>query len=121
MTSDRRLVYSTESGQLDKPMQGKRAKRGKEKQKSAPAITNPVKQGVRIRRESKGRGGKTVTVIDGLALDQANLKALLKRLKARLGTGGAIKDANLEIQGEHRETVLQLLEKEGINAKISGG
>jgi len=120
MNNDRRLVYSTEQGALDKPI----AKRGKKKRgPSSPpqAIKNPSKQGVRIRRESKGRGGKNVCVVDGLNLNDAELKALLKKLKGQLGCGGAIKDSNLEIQGDHREKLLSLLEKEGFKAKLSGG
>jgi len=122
MTDDRRLVYSTEQGALDKPMQ----KRGSKKksplrQSNRNTIRNPNKQGVRIRRESKGRGGKTVSIIDGLSLDQPTLKKLLKTLKSQLGTGGAIKDDQLEIQGDHREKLLLLLEKQGHQAKLSGG
>ncbi|ATX81059.1 translation initiation factor 1 (eIF-1/SUI1) [Mariprofundus ferrinatatus] len=122
MNSDRRLVYSTENGPLDKPMRGKKSGRKKmSPQSSSPAITSPGKQGVRIRRESKGRGGKTVSIIDGLALDGSELKVLLKKLKAQLGTGGAVKNGSLEIQGEHREKLMQLLEQEGVKAKLSGG
>jgi len=124
MNDDRRLVYSTEHGQLGKPMQdgnqpGK--KKGRNKPPAAPSISNPAKQGVRIRRESKGRGGKTVSIVDGLPLGESDRKALLKKLKAQLGTGGALKDGALEIQGEHRDKLLQLLEKEGFQAKLSGG
>jgi len=115
-----RLVYSTEHGQLDKPMRGKGKK--KPKQQAQAVITkNPAKQGVRIHREVKGRGGKTVCVIDGLSLSDGELKALLKKLKRQLGTGGAIKNGNLEIQGDHRDKLLQLLEKEGYKAKLAGG
>ena len=122
--SDGRLVYSTEHGQLDKPMREERRpgkKKGRGQSAAAPAIRNPAKQGVRIRRESKGRGGKTVSIIDGLPLQGAELKALLKKLQAGLGSGGAVKDGTLEIQGDHRDRLLQLLEKEGYKAKLSGG
>ena len=123
MSDDRRLVYSTEHGQLGKPMHdGKRGKKkGRKDISNARTIENPGKQAVRIRRESKGRGGKTVSIIDGLPLQGTGLKALLKRLQASLGAGGAIKDGSLEIQGEHRDRLLQLLEKEGYKAKLSGG
>ena len=120
MSDDRRLVYSTEHGSLGRPTQEKdRKKTGRSAQ--APAIKNPAKQGVRIRRESKGRGGKTVCVIDGLELPGEALKALLKRLKGQLGTGGAVKDDSIEIQGDHRDKLLALLAREGIKAKPSGG
>jgi translation initiation factor 1 len=121
MNDDRRLVYSTEHGSLDKPMQGRDRKMGKPATSQAPAIKNPAKQGVRIRRESKGRGGKNVCVIDGLGLPSDALKTLLKRLKAQLGTGGAIKGGCIEIQGDHRDKLLALLDKEGIKAKLAGG
>lgn len=120
MSSDRRVVYSTEQGSLAKPMSG--GKKRKARQSSqAPSIKSPAKQGVRIRRESKGRGGKNVCVIDGLSLADTQLKALLKRLKGQLGSGGAIKNGTIEIQGDHRDKLLMLLEKEGIKAKLAGG
>ncbi len=127
MADSNRLVYSTEHGQIDKygqddkPRHRKSGKKRNQQASHAPAIKNPNKQGVRIRREAKGRGGKTVCVIDGLNLPESELKALLKRLKARLGTGGAIKNNNIEIQGDHREKLLTLLENEGHKAKLAGG
>lgn len=120
MDNDRRVVYSTEKGSLAKPMAGDK-KRKTRQNAQAPSIKNPAKQGVRIRRESKGRGGKNVCVIDGLNLADEPLKALLKKLKGRLGSGGAIKDGCIEIQGDHRDKLLTLLEKEGIKAKLAGG
>ncbi|HXH72943.1 MAG TPA: translation initiation factor [Mariprofundaceae bacterium] len=121
MNDDRRLVYSTEFGSLGKPMGGDKKKKGKSQPPQAPAIKNPAKQGVRIRRESKGRGGKNVCVIDGLALSDDKLRELLKKLKNQLGTGGAVKDGCIEIQGDHRDKLLMLLDKEGIKAKLAGG
>lgn len=123
MSNDRgRLVYSTETGRLDKPMEGKAGKARKNRQPAqAPAIKNPAKQGVRIRRESKGRGGKNVCVIDGLNLPDDKLKEMLKKLKGQLGTGGAVKAGCIEIQGDHRDKLVALLEKEGIKAKLAGG
>jgi translation initiation factor 1 len=119
MSQDRKLVYSTEHGSLEKPMPGKGKKHSA--RQAPPSIRNPAKQGVRIRRESKGRGGKQVCIISGLSLGDAELKTLLKTLKGHLGTGGALKSDELEIQGDHREKILALLEKEGIKAKLSGG
>ncbi|MFQ5344795.1 MAG: translation initiation factor [Mariprofundus sp.] len=123
MGDDRRLVYSTEHGSLDKPMQKKNAGGKKKRRQSpaAPAIKNPSKQGVRIRRESKGRGGKTVSIVDGLGLDDPGLKQLLKKLKSQLGTGGAVKNGMLEIQGDHREKLIELLEKHGYKSRLAGG
>lgn len=124
MADDRVLVYSSEAGMINKSSQpsSKAGQRKKHKKQATPSpIKNPNKQGVRIMRESKGRGGKSVSVITGLNLKADELKALGKTLKAQLGTGGAIKDGNIEIQGEHREKLVQLLDKQGIKAKIAGG
>ncbi len=129
MSGNHRLVYSTEQGQVGKVMEksgnknskGKKRSHNKGSAQNPSPIINPSKQGVRIRRESKGRGGKCVSVIDGLPLDEKGVKALLKKLKGQLGTGGAVKGNVLEIQGDHREKLLQMLEKEGYKAKLAGG
>ena len=76
---------------------------------------------VRVSRESKGRGGKTVTLVRGLALDADALVSLGKRLRSACGTGGTVKDGVLEVQGDHAERVITLLQAEGIAAKRSGG
>ena len=75
----------------------------------------------RIRRETGGRGGKTVTVVTGLAIDEPALLALSRRLKAACGTGGTVRDGALEFQGDHREQLSSLLAKEGIRCKLAGG
>src|SRR6476469_5763553 len=66
-------------------------------------------QTARIWRDSKRRRGKTVTVIGGLRHDPATLEALLKKLKQHCGAGGALKDGELEIQGDHRERIAAAL------------
>lgn len=76
---------------------------------------------VRIRRETKGRGGKAVTVIDGIPLDEKALKALAKELKKRCGVGGSLKDGCIEIQGDQRDVLKSELEKRGYTCKLSGG
>ena len=76
---------------------------------------------MRIRRETKGRGGKAVTVVSGLDADTETLKATAKRLKQRCGVGGAIKDGCIEIQGDQRDTLRALLEAEGHTVKLAGG
>ncbi|MDQ6992570.1 MAG: translation initiation factor [Mariprofundus sp.] len=116
-----RPVYSTEEGQTGKPMEKSSGKKRRPENKQASIIKNPAKQGIRIRRESKGRGGKSVCVIDGLHLNSVELKTLLKKMKGSLGCGGAVKGDELEIQGDHREKLLLLLEKEGYKAKLAGG
>ncbi len=75
----------------------------------------------RVRRESKGRGGKTVTTISGVPLAGDELKALASALKKRCGTGGALKDGVIEIQGEHVELLIAELAQRGFRAKKSGG
>ena len=75
----------------------------------------------RIRRETGGRGGKTVTTVTGLALDEPALVALSKRLKAACGTGGTVRDGVIELQGDQREQLTSLLAKEGFRSKLAGG
>lgn len=76
---------------------------------------------VRIRRETKGRGGKTVTTITGVPLPESELKDLTATLKRRCGTGGTLKEGIIEIQGEHVELLMQELIKHGFKVKKSGG
>ena len=76
---------------------------------------------IRIRREVKGRKGKTVSVIYGFQLDQVDLKTLAKQLKQQCGTGGSVKDEMIIIHGDHREKLMELLKAQGHNAKLSGG
>ncbi|KAF3890492.1 MULTISPECIES: translation initiation factor [Nostocales] len=81
----------------------------------------PEKQNVRVQATRAGRKGKTVTVITGFQTNQETLQALLKQLKTQCGTGGTIKENELEIQGDHKQKILELLIKLGYKAKISGG
>lgn len=76
---------------------------------------------VRVQRETKGRGGKAVTVVRGLPVAGAELKALAKTLKQKCGVGGAVKDDTIEIQGDQRDSVKAELEKQGYTVKLSGG
>ena len=110
------LVYSTDSGrhcpECEKP------------QTDCVCSAGPVNSGdgvARVRRENKGRGGKTVTTIQGLCLTLDELKKLTADLKKRCGCGGALKDGVIEIQGEHVELFLEELRKRGFTAKKSGG
>nr|WP_283939687.1 translation initiation factor Sui1 [Pseudomonas sp. R3.Fl] len=82
----------------------------------------PAGDGIaRVRRETKGRGGKTVTTVSGVPLAEDALKELATALKKRCGTGGALKDGVIEIQGDHVELLLEELVKRGFKAKKSGG
>ncbi|MGX2955628.1 stress response translation initiation inhibitor YciH [Ursidibacter arcticus] len=101
------LVYSTEVGRIQP-----------EKEK----VERPKGDGiVRIQRQTSGRKGKGVCVITGLDLDDKALMSLASELKRRTGCGGSIKDGIIEIQGDHRDTLKQILEQKGFNVKFSGG
>jgi translation initiation factor 1 len=76
---------------------------------------------VRVGREVAGRGGKGVSVITGLPLNEAALEALATQLKKACGAGGAAKDGRIEIQGDHRDRLVAELIKLGYDAKRSGG
>ncbi|GAB4470695.1 translation initiation factor [Leptolyngbya sp. O-77] len=81
----------------------------------------PNQQQIRVQASRKGRGGKTVTVISGFQAKPETLAALLKTLKTQCGAGGTVKDLEIEIQGDHREKIVQVLVKQGYKAKVSGG
>jgi translation initiation factor 1 len=76
---------------------------------------------VRVSRQTKGRGGKSVTVVKGLALDPVALALLGKQLRTACGSGGTVKDGVIEVQGDHCDQVLAELNKHGHNAKRAGG
>lgn len=104
---DQSLVYSTNTGRI-KP------------KKQTPNIV--ASDGfAHIRRETKGRKGKGVIVISGLGLDDTALKALAKKLKKTCGTGGTVVENTIEIQGDKRDIIAPLLEKEGFKVKFIGG
>jgi len=107
MSKNSRLVYSTDQGRI----------------KNEPASVTPKASGdgiVRIHRETKGRKGKGVCLIKGLSLAAPELKVLAKKLKQVCGTGGAIKDGVIEIQGDQREVLKAALEKQGFTVKLAG-
>ena len=76
---------------------------------------------VRVGRETKGRKGKGVTVISGLPLTHNALKSLAQKLKQKCGSGGTVKNGVIEIQGDQRDLLVELLQKEGYTPKRSGG
>jgi translation initiation factor 1 len=76
---------------------------------------------VRVRRETSGRGGKTVTTIQGVPLASDALDALAGELKRACGTGGTVRDYVIEIQGDHRDKLVALLEAKGYVVKLAGG
>jgi translation initiation factor 1 len=76
---------------------------------------------VKVRREVAGRRGKAVTTITGVPLDDAGLRALAGRLKKRCGVGGSAKDGVIELQGDHRDVVVEVLRAEGYDPVLAGG
>ena len=112
------LVYSTDSGRMCPACRKPLADCGCK----AAAAAVPKGDGVvRVSCETKGRGGKAVTVIRGLDLDAAALAALGKRLRTACGAGGAVKEGGLEVQGDHRSRVVDCLKADGWTVKLAGG
>ena len=115
--NDSRLVYSTDVGRrcpnCQRPVAVCVCKRGT----PGKAIAGPV----RVARETQGRKGKGVTVITGLGLAPSALDALATELKKRCGSGGTTTADRIEIQGDHRETIVAELIKRGFDAKRAGG
>lgn len=111
------LVFSTDKGKLcpkcEQPIQ------------DCQCTTNTQHfQGdgiVRIGRETKGRKGKGVTLISGLSGSEAEIKALAKRIKQLCGSGGAVKQGVIEIQGDHREQIKTFLEQQHLKVTLTGG
>lgn len=111
------LVYSTEHGRMCPECRQPVAQCRCRQLASSSTVGGPV----RVRRETKGRAGKGVTVITGVPLDAAALADLGKRLKQKCGSGGTVKDGAIEIQGDHCDFVMEELKKLGWNVKRSGG
>ncbi|MCI0609550.1 MAG: stress response translation initiation inhibitor YciH [Anaerolineae bacterium] len=109
--STKKIVWSSEHGDLRKKNQNTASA------KSLP----PQQQTIYLHRESSGRGGKAVTLVKNLVLSADDLKSLAKKLKQECGTGGTIKDGMIEIQGEQREKMADILRKLGYKVKIAGG
>ena len=110
------LVYSTESGRMCPACRQPIA------QCACKANSVPKGDGVvRVSRQTKGRGGKSVTLVKGLALDAAALALLGKQLRTACGSGGTVKDGVIEIQGDHCDLVMEALRKQGHNPKRAGG
>jgi len=102
-----RLVYSTDSGRIDEPK---------------AVVARPKGDGiVRIQRQTSGRKGKGVCLITGVDLDDAALEKLAAELKKKCGCGGEVKEGVIEIQGDKRDLLKQLLEAKGMKVKLAGG
>ncbi|WP_113631617.1 stress response translation initiation inhibitor YciH [Pectobacterium peruviense] len=101
------LVYSTETGRIT-PEEEK--------------VARPKGDGiVRIQRQTSGRKGKGVCLVSGLDLDDAALDKLAAELKKKCGCGGSVKEGVIEIQGDKRDLLKQLLEAKGMKVKLAGG
>jgi translation initiation factor 1 len=107
--SGSRVVYSTVDGDLRKAPERRLTERRADGDR------------VKVRREVAGRRGKPVTTVSGVPIDDAGLKALAGKLKKRCGVGGSVKNGVIEIQGDHRDVVLQLLQAEGYRPILAGG
>ncbi|NHB91827.1 stress response translation initiation inhibitor YciH [Photorhabdus cinerea] len=102
-----RLVYSTDGGRI---------------QEEAVKPQRPKGDGiVRIQRQTSGRKGKGVCVITGIDVDDQALRKLAAELKKKCGCGGSVKDGEIEIQGDKRDLLKQLLEAKGMTVKLAGG
>ena len=111
-----RIVYSTEQGRIC------RGCGNPFNQCTCRKQTSPSGDGnVQVSRETKGRKGKGVTLIKGLAMNTATLALMSKKLKTMCGCGGTVKKGIIEIQGDHIERILDYLKKQGIKAKQAGG
>lgn len=118
MSQSSRAVYSTDGGRLcpdcNKPVANCQCKSLRQQQVKGDGI-------VRVARETKGRAGKGVTLIKGLALTETELKATASTMKQLCGTGGTVKDGIIEIQGDQRDRLLAWLLANGYKAKLAGG
>jgi translation initiation factor 1 len=112
-----RPVYSSDQGRLCPRCGQSLAQCRCAKKQEAPKGSGQV----RVGRQTQGRKGKGVTVITGLPLAEAELLALARELKQRCGTGGTVKDGAIEIQGDHRDALVEELTRRGFAAKRSGG
>ncbi len=108
---DSRTVWSSESGDLRK----------KDHHKLSIVSLPPEKQTAYLHRDSKGRGGKGVTLIKNLMLSEEDMNALARKIKQACGTGGTVKNGVIEIQGENREKIADVLLKLGYKVKLAGG
>lgn len=112
------LVYSTETGRMCPACRQPLAQCACR----AAAKAAPVGDGaVKVSRQTKGRGGKTVTIVKGVALDAMALALLGKQLRAACGSGGTVKDGVIEVQGDHCDLVVETLKKQGHKAVRAGG
>jgi translation initiation factor 1 len=124
MADDRKVVYTSSDEYSGAPQKPAAPAGPGEKPPANPAAARPVLQKdtpVRVSRERKGRGGKTVSIITGVKSPESGRQALLKLIKNKLGTGGTLEDHTIVIQGDHRERIVEILNELGYKAKVAGG
>jgi translation initiation factor 1 len=112
------LVYSTEAGRMCPVCRKPLAACSCARKAVSPVSGDGI---VRVSRETKGRGGKAVTVVRGLALDAGALAKVAQQLKSTCGCGGTVKDGTIEVQGDHCDQVMALLAGQGYKVKPAGG
>lgn len=112
-----RLVYSTGSGDHRPDDRRSRSRKPEGKADSTP----PADGIVRVSRETKGRKGKGMTIVTGVPLSGGALKDLARELKQQCGTGGTVKGGVIEIQGDHRDKLVDALSARGWTVKKAGG
>ena len=112
-TGDQRKNKTLTPGSLSSPKGASTGRGGR----SLP----PQQQTAYLHRDSKGRGGKSVTLIKNLVLSEADMKSLAKRIKQDCGVGGTVKETVIEIQSEQREKIAGILQKLGYKTRIAGG
>src|SRR3954452_24964043 len=109
MARESRMVYSSSDGDLrkarDPALKARRAAGGR----------------VKVKRETGGRRGKTVTTVYDVPLPDDGLRELAGKLKKRCGVGGSVKDWVIELQGDHRDVVVELLRADGYDVVLAGG
>ncbi len=117
------LVYSTETGRIcpDCSQPVAQCQCAANNKALAAAGSASADGFARVQRETKGRGGKSVTLVRGLALNAEAMAALGKQLKAACGSGGTVKDGVIEVQGDHVATIMAALQKLGHKVKRAGG
>ena len=112
------LVYSTEGGRMCPDCRRPLVQCVCARARAARPASGGI---VRVSRETKGRGGKAVTLVKGLPPEAAALAALARELKTACGSGGTVKDGVIEVQGDHCERLIELLQAQGHNVKRAGG
>ncbi len=115
--NENRTVYTTEQGRICPDCGRPVAQCACGQNKAAPQGDGIA----RVRVESKGRRGKTVTTVSGVLINEPELKKLVTELKQVCGAGGAVKDGLIEVQGDHAAAILDALKKRGFTAKRAGG